>query len=215
MVNRPIFVALSLFAASSLMAKPEGVPPGPPAVEIAGTVDTNVVNTVDANVVNTVDTSVVNTVDTNVVNTTDSNVINTVNANLVNTVSGETLNGVSLGPATIGGAGVIFLNPAKLHAMSVSVASVNPGEICNVFVEMGSEPGDTTPEPIGLSVLSNGQADTVSATYEIPIAPVFSLNYRVDGTCTVSFSLSYEEQAGESDFARLAEGEPRVRIELR
>ena len=194
MINRPIIVGLSLLAASSLMANPEGVPPGPPAVEIAGTVDTNVVNTVD------------------------TNVINTVNANLVNTISGETLNGVRFGPSRARGVGIFFLNPAKLHAMSVSIASASPGEICNVVVLMGSEPGDTSLQPTGLSVLSNGQANTVSATYGIPIAPVSILNFEVDGTvdgaCDLSLSLSYEDVEVEADFARLAAGEQRVRIEV-
>jgi hypothetical protein len=52
-MNIRIFAVALSFAVPFVMAQPDGVPPGPPAVEITGTVDTNVVNTPDVVVVNT------------------------------------------------------------------------------------------------------------------------------------------------------------------
>ena len=59
-MNIRIFAFALSFAVPFVMAQPDGVPPGPPAVEIIGTVDTNVVNTPDVVVVNTPDVVVVN-----------------------------------------------------------------------------------------------------------------------------------------------------------
>jgi hypothetical protein len=54
-------LALTL-AAPVVLAQPNGVPPGPPPVEISGTVDTNIINTpLDVNVANAPDVVVANT----------------------------------------------------------------------------------------------------------------------------------------------------------
>ncbi len=52
-MNIRIFAFALSFVVPFVMAQPGGVPPGPPAVEIIGTVDTNVVNTPDVVVANT------------------------------------------------------------------------------------------------------------------------------------------------------------------
>ncbi len=52
-MNIRIFAFALFFAVPFVTAQPAGVPPGPPAVEITGTVDTNVVNVPDVIVANT------------------------------------------------------------------------------------------------------------------------------------------------------------------
>ena len=217
MINTLKFVCLALFAASSAIAKPPGVPPGPPAVEIEGVVDTNVVNTVDANVINTVDTNVSNTVDTNVLNTVDTNVLNTVNTNVVNTIASDALVGVDAlilnGP---GGRIITAPGVTQLRAISTSIASNVAGEICNVSVVLRLGDGDD--RELGLSVMSNGQAQTVSRNYETPIAPAGTLIWEIEGNatggCWVSLSV-VAETLDEPDAARLSGSAQPMQIEVR
>jgi hypothetical protein len=210
-VKNPLkFACLTLFAASSAIAQPAGVPPGPPAVEIEGTVDTNVVNTVDSNVVNTVDTNVVNTVDTNVLNTVDTNVANVIDA--------DSLAGLDFSSSISPGASIIILGTSGdlLRGMSASIASVAAGEICSMSLSVFQSDGDR--EELGFSVMSNGQAQTVSRNYEIPIALTGVLEWDIDGNatggCWVTLSLT-TETASEPAAARLLGGAEPMRIEVR
>lgn len=212
-VNYVKITCLSFLVVSSAMATPPGVPPGPPAVEIAGTVDANVVNTVDANVVNTVDANVVNTVETNVANTVDANVVNTLPAGL--------LEGIDLAPSAVNNATVFFFDPVSVHAISTSIAPEIPGEICNVSVGIKSD-STADLEPIGLSVMSNGQAANVARNYDIPLESLVEVNFDISGnatTCRLSLSVSFISLAPPAAAAaserRSLAGQERARIEIR
>jgi hypothetical protein len=190
------FACFALFAAAPAIAQTTGVPPGPPAVEIAGTVDTNVVNTVDANVVNTVDT------------------------NVVNTISAESLAGVDFWSSLPTGSSVIVVGTAgnKLRGMTTSIASVAPGEICVVSVSVRQSDGDE--EELGFSVMSNGQAQSVSRNYEIPITLTASssLEWEIDGNATQGCWLSLSmtaETSSEAEAARQLSGAQPMQIEIR
>ena len=168
-------VCLGLFAAAPAMAGP----PGPPPVEVEGTVDANVVNTVDANVVNTVDTRVTNTVD----------------ANLVTTVSSEGLVGLDFGPGVAVNIIASLGGPKRLLSISTGIAPDVPGEFCSFSVKAGV--GDqTTITPIGFSGMSNGQAANVSRNYTVPVAPVNFIEWEIrsseGGDCWVSLSFVTE-----------------------
>ncbi len=209
--NQLTFALLTLFAASAAIAQPPGVPPGPPAVEIAGTVDANVVNTVDTNVVNTVDANVVNTVEANVGNTVDTYV--------VNTIPTDNIQGVDfLAVLPPGGTiTVLSVDPLVLHAISTSIAPDTPGTTCNVSVSVID--GVELDEPIGLSALSNGQAANVSHTYDTPIGPLTTLVWDIAGSaasCSVSLSLLGEMTGVPSAAAaRRSGGDQPIRIEVR
>ena len=199
MNNQLKFACLALFAASAAIAQPDGVPPGPPAVEISGTVDANVVNTVDANVVNSVDTNVLNTVDANVVNTIAAG----------NLLGIDFLGGIATGGTII----VASAEPFKLRAISTGIAPDVAGERCNATVSLGGE----LDESIGFSVMSNGQASNLTRNYEIPIEPVTSLVWEIRGDasfCRISLSVSGETD-GQSETARLLGADQPMRIEVR
>jgi hypothetical protein len=191
----PKFVFISLFAVSSVMAQPDGVPPGPPAVEIIGTVDANVVNTVDANVVNTV------------------------NANLVTTTSSDGLVGLDFGPGIAVNIIAALGGQRRLLSISTGIAPDVPGEFCSFSVKAGV--GDqTTITHIGFSGMSNGQAANVSRNYTVPIAPVNFIEWEITssegGPCWVSLSFVTEpsETAATASAEALADSQA-MRIEVR
>jgi hypothetical protein len=218
-VTNPLkFACFALFAAAPAIAQPPGVPPGPPAVEIEGIVDTNVVNTVDTNVVNTVDTNVVNAVDANVVNTVDTNVLNTVDTNVVNSIDADALAGLEFSSPLPLGASLIIVgtDDEQLRGVSASIASEAAGEICSISLSVFQSDGDR--EELGFSVMSNGQAQTVSRNYEIPIALTGNMQWEVGGnataSCWVSLTMTFETPS-EPEAARLLGGAEPMRIEVR
>ena len=170
--------------------------------------------TPDVNVVNTPDVNVVNTPDVNVVTTVDSNVVNTPDVNVVNEISVSNLVGADLGPFQTPGVNVFFVDVVRLRAISTSIAPATAGDLCNVVVG-GSLLGDPASQPLGLSVMSNGEAATVSRNYETPIT-LNQLNFDISSSgdlCWISFSVvaeSIPEALGAA-----AETEPRVHIEVR
>jgi hypothetical protein len=191
-------VCLGLFAAAPAMA----VPPGPPPVEVAGTVDANVVNTVDANVVNTVDTSVTNIVD----------------ANLVTTVLSDGLVGLDFGPGVAINVQAFLGSPRRLLSISTGIAPDVPGEFCSFSVKAGV--GDTTTiTPIGFSAMSNGEVANVSRNYTVPIEPVEIIEWEISsssgGSCWISLSFVTEPSESFSASARAAAAESPVRLEIR
>ena len=178
------FLFFSITAPISLAAS-AGVPPGPPALEIAGTVDTNVVNTVGTE--------------------------------LVNTISFDRFSGADFGPVQMTSISVSFFQPVNLRAITTSVAPTLAGETCNVSTRAG-QVGSLA--PLGLSVMSNGQAATVSRNYEIPLGTVETVQWDASATgggCLVSISVAGESivPPAEADLAPAAKTEPQVRIEYR
>lgn len=198
-MNYVKIICLSFFAVSSAMA----VPPGPPPVEVAGTVDANVVNTVDANVVNTVGT----------------NVLNTVDANLVTTISSEGLVGLDFGPGIASNVAAFLGGPRRLLSISTSIAPDVPGDYCTFSLRAGV--GDTTTiTHIGFGAMSNGQVANVSRNYDIPIDPVDILEWKITsssgGDCWVSLSFVTEPSDSASPASAAALAAPdAMRIEVR
>jgi hypothetical protein len=183
-------VCLGLFAAAPAMA----VPPGPPPVEVAGTVDANVVNTVDTSVTNIVD------------------------ANLVTTVLSDGLVGVDFGPSVASAVTAFLADPKRLLSISTGIAPDVPGEFCSFSVKAGV--GDTTTiTPIGFSAMSNGEAANVSRNYTVPIEPVEIIQWEISsssgGSCWISLSFVTEPSESFSASARAAAAESPVRLEIR
>ena len=186
-------VCISFFAAFPAVAQTGGVPPGPPAVEIAGPVDTNVLNTVDTNVLNTVD------------------------ANLVTTTLSDGLVGLDFGPGMAANIIAVLGGQRRLLSISTGIAPDVPGEFCSFSVKAGV--GDqTTVTHIGFSGMSNGQAANVSRNYTVPIAPVHLIEWEITssagGPCWLSVSF-VTEPAEAADSARLAGAQSPVQLEVR
>ena len=190
-MKRSFTTAMSLLIIGVVYAQPEEIRTGPPAVEIGGTVDTNVVNTVDTNVVNTVD------------------------ANVVNSISADGLIGRDFSGEGFRNITFLFSDPVELRAISASIASAVAGEICNISASIDNAT-IVTLQKIGFSAMSNGQAVAISRNYEIPIGPVTTVNFDINGNgspnCWTSVSVVAEASKA-AEAARFVGEQDPVRIE--
>jgi hypothetical protein len=139
---------------------------------------------------------------------------------VVNTIPTDNLQGIDFF-AVLPPSGTITVSSGsayRLHAISTSVAPDTPGTICNVSVSVVDGAG--LDEPIGLSVMSNGEAATVSQTYDTPIGPLNALLWEVTfataTNCNVSLSLLGElEGESAATAAQRLGGDQPMRVEVR
>ena len=162
------------------------------------------------------------TPDVNVVNTPDVIVANTVDTRVVNTIAaGDLTEGIDFVGGVSGAGGtlqLLFADAVNVRAISTSLAPDVPGESCSVTVDVldsAAAPDDW--KDIGLSLMSNGQASTVSRNYEIPLEDVYRLRwsfYGGPGICNIVVSVA-AEPFDDSGAAEAFRSEPAARIEIR
>ncbi len=123
----------------------------------------------------------------------DITVSGVVDANVINTISASQLEGSSFDAGVSSGGSITLVRaiPFKLRSISTSIAPDVAGELCTVTVSIGEDEGT----PIGLALMSNGQASTVSRNYSVPIDSVSIIQWKVRGDaafCRVTLAVAGE-----------------------
>jgi hypothetical protein len=149
--------------------------------------------------------------------TAEVKVVNTPDVNVVNTIAAGNLLGIDFVGGIVTGGTIFFTSavPFNLRSISTSIAPDVAGDLCTASASIVVE-GDT--QPIGFSVMSNGQASNISRNYEIPIGPITNLQWDIIGDassyCRVTLSISGETD-GQSETARALGADHPMRIEVR
>ena len=157
--------------------------------------------------------------DVNVVNTPDVNVVNTPDVKVVNSASVTDLIGIDFGPISAQNVVLGFSGPVELKAITASVVPEIGGDLCNLNVGAKSpEAVDFT--PLGLSVMSNGEAATATRNYNVPVVGIQQIEFNESaqqGNCLVSFSVLAEllpEAPAAAESLQRAGSDGQVRIEV-